>query len=245
MLVACVVRSQQSLIDVLGGADHEPAAPVETGDGDDRVAGVVHRPGCWANDAGGGCSSLGGLQPQRLSRRRHSHDVASADLNGDGALDLVVTNGQAMSNSVSVLLGHGDGTFAPRTDYPTGQAPQSVAVGDVTGDSIIDLVVGNSVSDSVSVLWGLGNGTFGSRSDFVVGDGPQSLELGDLNGDSILDLVVANGNESTMSRFLGVGNGTFTARIDYPTLFPLISDSRISIETRASMWRWPTFTTRQ
>jgi len=78
--------------------------------------------------------------------------VAVADVNGDGKPDLVVAN--QFSDSVSVLLGKGDGTFQNAQNFAAGSRPLSVAVADVNGDGKPDLVVANSGSDSVSVLLG-------------------------------------------------------------------------------------------
>ncbi|MEQ8317846.1 MAG: FG-GAP-like repeat-containing protein [Phycisphaerales bacterium] len=79
--------------------------------------------------------------------------VAIGDLNSDGVPDLATVNGQASSaNRVSVLIGNGDGTFAPRTNYLVGAAPASVAMGDLNGDGALDLATANSNGDSVSVL---------------------------------------------------------------------------------------------
>ncbi len=60
-------------------------------------------------------------------------------MSGDGKPDLVVANENA--NTVSVLLGSGNGTFQAKIDYPTSAAPSSVAVADVSGDGKPDLVV--------------------------------------------------------------------------------------------------------
>ena len=57
--------------------------------------------------------------------------VAIGDLNGDGKPDLAVAN--YYSNTVSVLLGNGDGTFGAKTDFGTGSIPFSVAIGDLNG----------------------------------------------------------------------------------------------------------------
>ena len=51
--------------------------------------------------------------------------LTSTDFNGDGKLDLAVANNGA--SSVSILLGQGDGTFAPKADYPTPGGPYGIA----------------------------------------------------------------------------------------------------------------------
>ena len=81
-----------------------------------------------------------------------------ADLTGDGIPDLIVANYN--SDTVSVLLGKGDGTFLPQEVFPVGRKPYSMAVADLTGDGRPDIIVANSASDTVSVLMNLG----GSRA---------------------------------------------------------------------------------
>ena len=76
--------------------------------------------------------------------------VATGDLNGDGDLDLAVTN--IFFNSVAVLLGNGDGTFQTAVGYGAGYEPNSVAMGDLDGDGDLDLAVANFRSDNVSVF---------------------------------------------------------------------------------------------
>src|SRR6185437_12411289 len=87
--------------------------------------------------------------------------VVVADLDSDGRPD--VTTANLNSNSVSVLLGNGNGTFAAKTDFGTGVFPQSVAIGDVNADGRPDLATANSASNTVSVLLGNGDGTFRGR----------------------------------------------------------------------------------
>src|SRR5215471_9093778 len=62
---------------------------------------------------------------------------AVGDFNGDGKLDLVVAN--QGSNTVSVLLGKGDGTFQAAVNYADGTGPNSVTVGDFNRDGNLDL----------------------------------------------------------------------------------------------------------
>src|SRR5207302_249957 len=78
--------------------------------------------------------------------------VAAGDFNGDGKPDLAVAN--TGSNTVSVLLGNGDGTFQAAAFFAAGLNPQYVAVGDFNGDGKPDLAVANTGSNTVSVLLG-------------------------------------------------------------------------------------------
>jgi hypothetical protein len=137
------------------------------------------------------------------------------DFNGDGKQDLVVANDA--SNTLSVLLGNGDGTFQAKVDYPTGNTPWPVASGDFNGDGKLDLVVANRNSNTVSVLLGNGDGTVQDKVDFSVGASPTAVMLGDFNGDGMLDLSVANSASGTVSVLLGNGDGTFQSSLDYPT----------------------------
>lgn len=119
--------------------------------------------------------------------------VAVGDFNGDGHLDLVTANGDfGTNNTVSVLLGNGDGTFQPSVDYATGTAPSFVALGDFNGDGKIDMAVANAVSNTVSILLGNGDGTFQPNIDFPGGLGANGVAAGDFNGDGMLDLAIAD-----------------------------------------------------
>jgi hypothetical protein len=85
--------------------------------------------------------------------------VAIGDLDGDGKADLVTANATQPTAYVSVLLGNGDGTFQPKTDYPAAPGPACVAIGDLNHDGKLDLAVANSVAGTLSVFWNVRNTT--------------------------------------------------------------------------------------
>jgi VCBS repeat protein/List-Bact-rpt repeat protein/FG-GAP repeat protein len=148
--------------------------------------------------------------------------VAIADLNGDGKKDLVVANGGLYSfsgpdNTISVLLGNGDGTFQGHVDYPSGANPFSVAVADLNGDGKADVVTANISSNTVSIFLNRGDGTLRPRVDYETSNAPASVVIADFNGDGKPDLAVAADGSSAVSVFLGNGDGTFRPRVDYGT----------------------------
>ncbi len=154
--------------------------------------------------------TLQGTKPSAGSIPFH---IASGDFNGDGKMDLVVTN--EGGNNVSVLIGNGNGTFATKVNYNGGLAPVSVLVADLNGDNKPDLVVADSGQDAVSVLLNSGTGTFPTRVAYSVGSVPMFSAAGDFNGDGKIDLVVANLSTNNVSLLLGNGNGTFGAATNF------------------------------
>jgi len=143
--------------------------------------------------------------------------IVAADFDKDGKVDLAVTRPD--QRLVSVLMGKGDGEFAPAAHYPVGNNPVSAVVADVDGDGVPDLVVVNRDSNSFSVLGGFGDGSFKTSQDFVVGKEPVALAAGDFDGDGRIDLAVLNSSSQTVSVPLGNGDGTFRAARTYAAQF--------------------------
>ena len=154
--------------------------------------------------------------------------------------DIITAN--EVGNSVSVLLGEGNGTFRPTMDIPitvptrpTGDtvdsaasSPSGVAVGDFNGDGNLDFVTANSGWASVNVVLGNGDGSFGTQqtistltynsdsTDPMDPDPPTAIVAADLSGDGFVDIAFTEPKHNSIGVLTGNGNGTFATRVDYP-----------------------------
>jgi hypothetical protein len=144
--------------------------------------------------------------------------ISVADFNGDGKLDLAITECGGptcgSNGSVSILLGNGDGTFQPRVDYTAKHRPAGIALGDFNRDGIVDIAVANTGSNSISVFIGKGDGTFRAQVTYAVQGAPVDLITADFNGDDKLDLA-AGYTGGGIAVLLGNGDGTFQPYVDY------------------------------
>jgi hypothetical protein len=134
--------------------------------------------------------------------------VVTGDFNGDGKIDIVTAN--QGSNNLSLLLGHGNGTFGAPIKIPLGKSPAALLAVDLRGDGKLDLVTANKDDNSISVMLGNGNGTFQPAVTYSAGTGPVALAFGDFNGDHDVDLAIADNGANTVTILLGDGKGHFT-----------------------------------
>ena len=143
----------------------------------------------------------------------HAGNVETADFDGDGRLDVVVTPSEGgPDDPVAVLLQTGDGLSEPILT-PIGERLRGgVAAGDLDLDGNTDVVVCDS-TPRFHLLFGLGDGEFGRRR-FVAG-GAEEIVIADINRDRIPDLCIAGGRFGFQVR-LGVGGGNFAAAVEIP-----------------------------
>jgi hypothetical protein len=157
--------------------------------------------------------------------------IATADVDGDGILDLV-TGSRPDRNfmlALGVLHGRGDGTFIAPQSFLTWQGPgtsckvSDVVIADFNGDGIPDLAAPTFLqggAGDVSVFLGLGQGAFGPRLSLTGGSTPIALAAADLNGDGRIDLVAAYADSADVGIFEADGAGGFLPPQRFGTVTP-------------------------
>lgn len=148
--------------------------------------------------------------------------VVIGDLDGDGKPDIVTTNtilsalGKGSSN-VSVLLQDPTkpGQFLSATNYDTGTAPTSVAMGDLNGDGKPDLAVADAGGISVLFQNPSVSGSFLPRTALSIGSSAASVAIADLNGDNKPDLIATTEGSVTILLQIPAVPGSFSSPTRY------------------------------
>jgi len=138
-------------------------------------------------------------------------NVAIGDVNGDGIPDLAIVNSPSSTSDrtgqdgLTILIGDGHGGFTKMAGSPfvTPKRPNMVAIGDINGDGVGDVVVSNPDSDTITIFMMSREGSVALRSTLSVPGHPKGLAIRDLNGDGKGDIVVTNTATNTVTVILG------------------------------------------
>ncbi|MBN2359020.1 MAG: VCBS repeat-containing protein [Deltaproteobacteria bacterium] len=173
-------------------------------------------PGVWAMtafDFGIRSVPLGDWDAVRTSAvGNEPHDVAVADLDGDGYADFVVPN--FADDTVTLLKGGGSWVPSLMGSFRSSSGPHRVAIADFDGDDKLDIAVLNYTSRQLTIrrgdLYALDQ-TYGVEAD------PSELVVGDFDRDSVPDIAVSNRASNNLNVFIGRGNAVFAGRVSYAT----------------------------
>lgn len=133
--------------------------------------------------------------------------IAIGDINADGNPDLAIINSPSSmaegkgKNGLTVLLGDGTGKFTTMkgSPYEAGKIPSRIAIGDINGDGVNDIVTSDNDSNKIYLFLMNGNGSVISSKTINVGNHPKGVAIADLNGDRKGDVVVCNQLDNNIS----------------------------------------------
>ena len=173
------------------------------------------------------CASPSFSKPVSFPTGLFASGVVLGDFNGDGSLDMAVSNQNA--SNVSILLGDGRGSFGAKTDFAVGGPPQRIIAADLNGDGALDLVLPIQAANAVDILWGDGHGGFGKppMTTLAVDGGPFMAAAADFNADGKPDLAatITTAGSRKVAVLLGEGAGGFAA----PRYFGSFGNSPIAL----------------
>jgi hypothetical protein len=142
--------------------------------------------------------------------------IAAGDFNGDGNLDVAITNldaGWDIRIEVDVLLGLGDGTFQHSPFYGPPSNFVGAVAADFNRDHNLDLAAAREDVGMETILLGDGTGTFQHPVfNFLTTGSPSLPVIGDFNADGNLDLLLSDG-ATTLYELFGKGDGKFQTQV--------------------------------
>lgn len=159
---------------------------------------------------GKGDGSFGALATYSTGSRQSCLWVTVGDFNGDAKIDILVSLGGG--EGLGVLLGKGDGSFAPIETRPNNNPYVSLATGDFNKDGKLDVV---ATSGTVDVFIGNGDGTFQNTVAYPGGLDPVSVAVGNFDNDGNDDLAVTSSVGQEILVFKGNGDGSFNEPVSY------------------------------
>jgi parallel beta-helix repeat protein len=186
-------------------------------DGDIDLASAHNQPGTshlviLKNNGSGVFTVFATYAPATLGQ-----NLSGGDIDTDGDIDLVMTDGWGSSNNVRVMLNSGNGSYAGPYTYTAGTWARGVAVKDVDNDGDLDLGVTNAGNNDISILLNDGDGNFPGLANYAVGDNPTAVYSNDFNGDNYVDFATANYSGDNITVILNNGDGTYASPVGYTT----------------------------
>ncbi len=160
--------------------------------------------------------------------------IATADINGDGHMDIICANGA--NKSVMILTNNGLGYFGSNALFSLSTDAESVAAADVNGDGWPDLVVADFNNPGTLTIWTNNRaGVFGFNATLPTGYNPNCVVAADLNGDHKVDLICADEYANSLTVFLNNGAGDFSSNA---TLNAGGNCTHSSRQTSMAMAKW-------
>jgi len=174
-------------------------------------------------------SSISFGTPYTVSSGTGPAVIVTADFDGDGKVDIAVSN--FTGTTIYVYKNTSSGTtisLGTPLSLAAGSAPNGIAVGDVDGDGKMDIATANYNSANISVYRNTsstGSISFATQVNFGTtgSSGPQGISLSDIDGDNKPDLCVANRNSASVSVFKNqsttgtITTSSFASRVEFNT----------------------------
>lgn len=181
--------------------------------------------------AAASCQGQSFKNPRLIPTALDPNNVAAADFNQDGNVDLAYVDGHSPGSALHILLGDGTGSFRHGQDValPAGICSYAcyINLGDINGDGILDIVLGGGTPNTspqpsapnamIAALLGNGDGSFGTPvvSDLTINSGSTpnmvfAAGIADVNGDGATDLIIPDPAEQKLYVLLGDKTGSFT-----------------------------------
>jgi hypothetical protein len=162
--------------------------------------------------------------------------VAVGSLTTSHLQDIVVANlpqGFAFTDSVSILLNQGNGTYAAPITINVGNdffgqtVRLSLVLADLTGTGVPDIIVSNPSDQTITIVANSGSGSFTAQAPIAVGGPPTGIVVADFNHDGTPDIAVSHDAGATrpagVTILLGQGNRTYTTFGEVATAFSPIA----------------------
>jgi hypothetical protein len=172
--------------------------------------------------ANNGFSQLFGGQKIITALPNNAHSVHTADLDGDGDMD--VLSASTLDDNVACYMNLGNGYFGAQQIISNQMnAPGAVYTADLDGDGDMDVLAASHLDDKIAWFKNLGFGNFSAQQIISSQcDWAESVYAADLDGDGALDVLSASSYDDKIAWYKNLGSGNFgtqqiiSTQADYP-----------------------------